>query len=108
MNARATFPMVMSCCPFWRGCWTLENIIPEIEALTGACLHRILADAGYRGHNAPKIHKLRVLTAGQKRRVTPAIKRQMKRRSAVEPVIGHIKAEHRMGRNFLAHDRVTR
>jgi IS5 family transposase len=27
----------------------------------------------------------------------------MKRRSAVEPVIGHLKAEHRMGRNYLAH-----
>ena len=27
----------------------------------------------------------------------------MKRRAAVEPVIGHLKAEHRMGRNYLAH-----
>ena len=26
----------------------------------------------------------------------------MRRRSAIEPVIGHIKAEHRMGRNYLA------
>ena len=25
------------------------------------------------------------------------------RRSAVEPVIGHAKSEHRMGRNYLAH-----
>lgn len=25
----------------------------------------------------------------------------MKRRAAVEPVIGHLKAEHRMGRNCL-------
>jgi len=25
----------------------------------------------------------------------------MKRRAAVEPVIGHTKAEHRMGRNYL-------
>jgi transposase, IS5 family len=25
----------------------------------------------------------------------------MKRRAAVEPVIGHVKAEHRMGRNYL-------
>ncbi|RWJ37125.1 MAG: IS5/IS1182 family transposase, partial [Mesorhizobium sp.] len=54
------------------------------------------------GHNAPQSHKFRVFTAGQKRRVTPAIKRQMRRRSAVEPVIGHIKSEHRMGRNYLA------
>jgi transposase, IS5 family len=33
--------------------------------------------------------------------VTPRIKRQLRRRSAVEPVIGHLKAEHRMGRNYL-------
>ena len=33
--------------------------------------------------------------------VTPSIKRQLRRRSAVEPVIGHLKAEHRMGRNYL-------
>jgi IS5 family transposase len=25
----------------------------------------------------------------------------LRRRSAIEPVIGHLKAEHRMGRNFL-------
>ncbi len=25
----------------------------------------------------------------------------MKRRAAVEPVIGHLKAEHRLGRNYL-------
>lgn len=62
----------------------------------------MLADAGYRGHNAPESHRFRVFTSGQKRRVTPAIKRAMRRRSAVEPVIGHIKAEHRMGRNYLA------
>ena len=33
--------------------------------------------------------------------VTPEFKREMRRRSAVEPVIGHLKAEHRMGRNYL-------
>ena len=82
---------------------TLQQVIPQIEQLTGTTLKRILADAGYRGHNAPETHKFRVFTAGQKRRVTPAIKRQMKRRSAVEPVIGHIKNEHRMDRNYLAH-----
>ena len=82
---------------------TLEAMIPQIEKLTGATLKRILADAGYRGHNAPGIYKLRVFTAGQKRRVTAVIKRQMKRRAAVEPVIGHMKNGHRMDRNYLAH-----
>ena len=67
------------------------------------CDHRILVDAGYKGHKAPQSHKFRVFTAGQKRRVTPAIKWQMKRRAAVEPVIGHLKDGHRMGRNYLAH-----
>jgi IS5 family transposase len=82
---------------------TLATIIPEMERTLGAEIGRILADAGYRGHNAPPSHKFRIFTAGQKRRMTPAIKREMRRRSAVEPVIGHIKAEHRMGRNYLAH-----
>ena len=36
---------------------------------------------------------------------SPAIKRQMRRRSTIEPVLGHIKAEHRMGRNDLVGER---
>jgi IS5 family transposase len=43
------------------------------------------ADAGYRGHNAPPEHKFKVYTSGQKRRVTPQIKREFKRRAAIEP-----------------------
>ena len=82
---------------------TPGSIIPAIEETTGAALSRILADAGYKGHNAPPSHKLRVFTQGQKRGVTEAIKKLMKRRAAVEPVIGHMKQEHRMGRNYLAH-----
>jgi IS5 family transposase len=81
---------------------TLATVIPDMEKMIGTELSRILADAGYRGHNAPESHKLRVFTSGQKRRLTPAIKRQMRRRSAVEPVIGHLKSEHRMDRNYLA------
>ena len=83
---------------------TLSEIIPEMEKTIGTGLERILADAGYRGHNAPLSHKFKIYTSGQKRRVTPAIKREMRRRAAIEPVIGHIKNEHRMGRNFLAHE----
>jgi IS5 family transposase len=46
---------------------------------------------------------MRIYTAGQKRGITPAIKKIMKRRAAIEPVIGHMKQDHRMGRNHLAH-----
>jgi IS5 family transposase len=82
---------------------TLATVIPNMQAMLGNTLERILADKGYRGHNAPPEHRFRVFIAGQKRRMTPAIKRQLRRRSAVEPVIGHLKAEHRMGRNYLWH-----
>ncbi len=36
------------------------------------------------------------------RGVTEQIKRELRRRSAVEPVIGHMKEDHRLGRNHLA------
>jgi transposase, IS5 family len=81
---------------------TLAAVIPAIEQLVGNTIERVHADAGYRGHNAPSEYKFKVYTSRQKRRVTPAIKREMKRRAAVEPVIGHTKEEHRMGRNYLA------
>lgn len=84
---------------------TLATIIPDMEKIIGSEIERLLADAGYKGHNAPLSHKFKVFTSGQKRRVTPTIKREMKRRAAIEPVIGHIKNEHRMDRNYLAHSK---
>src|SRR3954451_11878566 len=74
-----------------------------MEALVGNTIERMLLDKGYRGHNAPPDYKFRVFISGQKQRVTPKIKRELRRRSAVEPVIGHLKSEHRMGRNYLWH-----
>ena len=92
---------------------TLAPSFPAMENMIGNTIERALADAGYRGHNAPPGYKFKVYTAGQKRRLTPQIKREasphttvkreFRRRAAVEPVIGHLKAEHRMGRNYLAH-----
>jgi IS5 family transposase len=82
---------------------TLATVIPDIEKMVGARLDKIVADAGYRGHNAPKDQQFKVYTANQKRGLTKTIKRYFRRRSAVEPVIGHAKNEHRMTRNYLAH-----
>jgi transposase, IS5 family len=81
---------------------TLQTIIPDIERQLGGTLKRLIADKGYRGHNASPEYKFRVYLSGQKRGVTDAIKRDLRRRSAVEPVIGHLKADHRMGRNYLS------
>src|SRR5215467_14127948 len=78
---------------------TLGPVIAELEALTGIETRRIHVDKGYRGHSHAQ--KFRVWISGQVRRVTTPIRREMRRRAAVEPVIGHMKAEHRMDRNYL-------
>ena len=80
---------------------TLAKVVPDITRQIGVNLQRLVADAGYRGHNAPKGQGLSVFTSGQKRGVTEKIKRELRRRSAVEPVIGHLKSDHRMDRNYL-------
>lgn len=81
---------------------TLATIIPAIEDTIGVSLGKIVTDAGYRGHNAPKGKMFKVHVAGYKRGLTKVVKRALRRRAAVEPVIGHLKNDHRMGRNFLA------
>jgi transposase, IS5 family len=78
---------------------TLGPVIADLEKLTGVAVQRIHADKGYRGHNHPD--RFKVWISGQVRRVTKAIRREMRRRAAVEPVIGHVKDDHRMGRNYL-------
>ncbi len=78
---------------------TLAAAIADLEELSGVETRRIHVDKGYRGHDHP--HRFRVWISGQVRRATKPIRREMKRRAAIEPVIGHLKAEHRMGRNYL-------
>ena len=43
----------------------------------------------------------RVFITRQRRGLTPTIKRELRRRSAIEPMIGHMKADGRLGRNHL-------
>jgi IS5 family transposase len=78
---------------------TLGPVVADLETLTGVEVKRIHVDKGYRGHSYA--NKFRVWISGQARNVTATIRREMKRRAAVEPVIGHMKAEHRMDRNHL-------
>ncbi len=79
---------------------TLGPVVEEMSDWIGALPERIYVDKGYAGHRL-KV-PLSVFRSGQKRGVVTArIKRELKRRAAIEPIIGHIKAEHRMDRNFL-------
>ena len=78
---------------------TLRPMVEAMESWTGIEPKRIYVDQGYKGHDHPK--KLRVFKSGQRRGVTKAIKKELKRRSVIEPIIGHVKHEHRLGRNYL-------
>jgi IS5 family transposase len=78
---------------------TLADQIAQTERITGVPVERAYVHRGYRGHDADKA---RVFVSGQKRGVTPTIRREIKRRAGIEPVIGHMKADGHLGRNFLA------
>lgn len=77
---------------------TLKQAIDIYVKDIGIKPKRIYVDKGYRGHDLSL--KLNVFKAGQKR-LAPQIKKEMKRRSAIEPVIGHLKNDGHLGRNFL-------
>jgi transposase, IS5 family len=77
---------------------TLAAQIAQTERLTGVGIERAYVDRGYRGHDADKA---RVILSGQKRGITPTIRRERRRRNAIEPVIGHMKSDGHLGRNFL-------
>ena len=64
---------------------------------------RKILDTTNRGHNAPISHRFKVFLHGRPEAPhDAAIKREMRRRAAVEPLIGHIKIEHRMECKYLA------
>jgi len=78
---------------------TLTPVLNEMQNQTGIAVERTYVDKGYRGHQHPK--KQRVFISGQKRGITATIKKELKRRSVVEPLMGHLKNEGRLGRNYL-------
>src|SRR6476620_7989033 len=78
---------------------TLREVIEDTQKLTGCEIERGYVDKGYRGHDTQ--NPRRVFISGQKRGVFGVIKRELRRRSAIEPVIGHMKAEGHLGRCYL-------
>jgi len=78
---------------------TLAEVLEETEALTGREIERVYVDKGYVGHKAPR--PMRVFRSGQKRGVYGQIKKELRRRSAIEPVIGHCKEDGHLDRNYL-------
>jgi transposase, IS5 family len=69
---------------------TLRDVMNRTETLTGCPIERAYIDKGYRGHDAQ--NPRRVFISGQKRGVYGVIKRELRRRSAIErlPPVGTV------------------
>jgi len=77
---------------------TLSGALAQVERITKIIPERCFVDRGYRGHG---VESSTVFISGQRRGVTPTIKKELRRRSAVEPIIGHMKEDGKLGRNWL-------
>lgn len=76
---------------------TLEDQLQQVETLTGQKPTHCYVDRGYRGHG---IKDIDVKISGQ-RRLSKRQKKALRRRSAIEPEIGHMKTDGLLGRCFL-------
>ena len=88
---------------------TLKDALDQVErirvAAGGTRPERATADRGYKGR--PQVGTTKILTPGKGTKTQTANEKKKQRerfrkRAGIEPVIGHLKSDHRMGRNFLA------
>ena len=77
---------------------TLPEAIEQVSILTAQKPKAVFVDKGYRGVS---VDGVAIWRSGQKRGVTPSIRKAIHRRSAVEPAIGHMKNEGKLRRNWL-------
>ena len=77
---------------------TLADALQQVETLTGQRPSLAVVDRGYRGHG---VQGIRVLVSGTRRGLTPRLTRLLRRRSAIEPEIGHMKTDGRLARCAL-------
>lgn len=81
---------------------TLAACLAETKRYTGWQPVEAYVDRGYRGHSVdPKATKVHIVDWKQMKRKTRSVRYWFKRRSAIEPVIGHVKTDNRMSRNYL-------
>jgi len=79
---------------------TLKNTVSRIEKITGVKPKQAFVDRGYKGsENHPT--DVEIFVSGQKKGLTQGLKKLLKARSAIEPIIGHAKNDHGLSRNYL-------
>ena len=79
---------------------TLQDSLLQAEKLSGTKVKYAFVDKGYRGHNIPN-NECNIFISGAKKGLTLALKKALKRRSAIEPHIGHMKADGKLSVNYL-------
>lgn len=77
---------------------SLAGALKQIVDLTGTLPKSVFVDKGYRG---VEIADTQIWRSGQKRGVTASIRKAIRRRSMIEPMIGHMKSDGQLGRNWL-------
>jgi len=77
---------------------TLHEAIEQVEILADNRPGIAIVDKGYRG---VQVQGVQILRSGQRRGITRTMKAMIKRRSAIEPTIGHMKTDGRLARNPL-------
>jgi len=74
---------------------TLHEALEQVEILTDRRPDMAFVDRGYRGHG---VETVKVFISGARRGVTRTIAKLLRRRSAIEPMIGHMKNDGRLTR----------
>lgn len=77
---------------------TLHEALEQVEILTDQRPEFAFVDRGYRGHG---VENVKVFISGARRGVTRTIAKLLRRRSAIEPMIGHMKNDGRLTRCSL-------
>ncbi|MUL38380.1 IS5 family transposase [Gloeocapsopsis dulcis] len=78
---------------------TLKPAVAQVQRLSGVQPQKVLVDQGFRGQDHHP-NDVQVLICDKRKR-TGSLKRLLRRRSAIEPVIGHSKSDHALGHNYL-------
>lgn len=79
---------------------TLNETLTQVESITGVAPKQVYVDKGYRGHDYAGAAEVHIAGMGSKR-CKASLRKRRRRRSAIEPKIGHAKHENRMGRCYL-------
>lgn len=81
---------------------TLNGAIEQVKRITGAIPEHAYCDLGYKGADKTIATDTHAHIGMKRRRFIPRAEWDwLKRRAAIEPVIGHLKQDNRMGKNFL-------